>query len=138
TTVAPGPRRGHARTEFVLSEIVEFIRGADHVAIEGLSYMSTSSSLDEIYGMHMQVRHHVWRRRIRYALRPPSNLSGYAAGDGHAGKLEMVRAMKRAFPGMLLTDDDNQADALGLATMGCRWKNQIVDAHVDRWPHLLD
>jgi Holliday junction resolvasome RuvABC endonuclease subunit len=136
--IDPKGLRGHRRLEFILEEITRVIQGADIVGIEGLSFASKSASRDELYGMHMLVRHQVWRRRVPYALLPPSTVKGYTTGNGQAGKIEMVKAMRSAFPAMKLPNDDDQADALAIAAMVLRWSGQIIDAHVTRWPHCLD
>lgn len=137
STFKPGTRRGHSRTEWVLGELATFCAGADMAVIEGLSYGSKSSSLDEIYGFHMLVRQQLWRRRIPYAIATPADIKMYVTGNGNAGKLDMVRSLRKAFP-KLRIEDDNQADALGAATMGARFKNQVVDAHVLRYSHVLE
>lgn len=137
-TLAPKGLRSHERIEFVLREVVEITRDADYVGIEGLAYSAPSAVRDEIDGMHWAVRHQVWRRRIPYAILPPTNVKDYTTGNGAAGKLEMVKAMRSAFPAMRLTDSNDEADALAIAAMVCRFKGQIIDAHVLRWAHALD
>lgn len=137
-TLNPKGLRGHQRMEFVVREVVDLIRDADYVGIEGLAFSAPSAVRDEIDGMHWQVRHTVWRRQIPYAILPPTAVKSYTAGDGNAGKLDMVRAMRQAFPQMRLSDSDDEADALAIAAMVCRFKGQVIDAHVTRWPHSLD
>jgi len=135
-TFNPGARRGHDRLEYTLAEIAIMVRGASLAVVEGLSYNSRSASLDEIYGHHMLVRHLLWRRRVPYAIASPADVKGYVTGEAQAEKRDMLRAMRKAFPGLQFKGDD-EADALALATMGCRWKGQTVDAHVLRYPHVL-
>lgn len=137
-TLNPKGLRTHARMEFVRREVVELVRDADYVGIEGLAFSAPSAVRDEIDGMHWQVRHEVWRRGIPYALLPPSNVKDYTTGDGRAGKGDMVKAMRRAFPMMNLTESDDEADALAIVAMVARFNNQVIDAHVTRWPHALD
>lgn len=137
-TIDPKGRRTHARMEFVRTEVADIIRGADYVGIEGLAYAAASSNRDEIDGMHWQIRHLCWQRRVPYAIMPPATVKGYVTGDGQAGKLDMVKAMNRAFPQMALSDRDDEADALAIVTMVARFKGLLLDAHVLRYPHVLE
>lgn len=134
-TLKVGTRRGHARNDFVLNEVSEEIRGASLVVLEGYAYGSRTPTvpIHELTGL---LKHQVWRRGVAYGIVPPSNLKAYVTGEYNAGKLDMMRAMQRAFPGILLSTDD-EADALALATMGCRWQKLVVDAHVQRWAHEI-
>lgn len=138
-TIKSGGRRTHERIENTLREIVDFTRDADLVGIEGLAGFIKSTVLDEIHGMHWHVRHQIWRRGIPYAITPPVNVKGYTTGSTTASKLDMVRALRQAFPGMDLSEKrDDEADALAIAAMVCRFNSQTIDAHVQRWPHFLE
>lgn len=73
----------------------------------------------------------------------PMQRAKYAAGTGKAKKPEVLAAVRDAFPGIPLRDD-NEADALALAAMGARHLGAPVDgtptkAQLDamdavRWP----
>ncbi|AYD87402.1 RuvC-like resolvase [Microbacterium phage ValentiniPuff] len=137
-TLDPKGLRSHARMEFVRTEVANVLRGADYAIVEALAFSAPSAVRDEIDGLHWQIRHLCWQRKVPYALVSPTALKSYVTGDGQAGKLEMVKAMRRAFPQMALSDRDDEADALGLVTMGARFKGLVLDAHVLRFPHALE
>lgn len=136
-TLSSGSRRGHARLEWIRQEILEELRGADFAGIEGFAFMARSANADEIYGLGHLVRHAVWLRRVPYAIVPPASLKLYVTGDGNSDKTPLWRELAKSFSHVDV-GDDNQADALGIATMVLRHEGHPVDAHRLRWPHALE
>jgi crossover junction endodeoxyribonuclease RuvC len=132
----PGSRVGHDRLEFVVREVTEDLQGCDIVGVEGYAYNSRTP-VAEIHELSGLLKHQLWRRKIPYALIPPSNLKAYTTGNGNAQKVDMLREMQRTFPALILGSDD-EADALALAAMVCAWKKQWVDAHRLRYPHEFE
>lgn len=102
------------------------------VAIEGPSYGNAG-----VQGYHARaglmwiLYHLIEKEATAVAIVPPASLKRYMTGNGNADKAAMVAAVQRAFPGNLITDD-NEADALGLAAMVARQLNQPVEASVQR------
>lgn len=56
----------------------------------------------------------------------PKTRAMYATGNGNGKKSEVVSAMRAAFPGVQIPDD-NVADSLALAAMGCRSMGFPID-----------
>lgn len=56
----------------------------------------------------------------------PKGRAKYATGNGNAKKPDVVKAMRAAFPGVLIPDD-NVADSLALALMGVRHLGRPLD-----------
>lgn len=114
----------HARVEHVVSTLREYIYGADLVVMEGLSFDSYDTDRQNA-GLAWIVRHRLHALDIPYALVPPSNLKRYAIGKGGGkdangikiDKSHVIAAVASWFPG--LTEDNNAADAMVLAAMGC-------------------
>lgn len=127
---------------------------ADLVVIEGASYGSKGSGVEQLSALRLMVRHRLWRRRIPFALVAPSTLKAYTTGNGHASKQEMVSAVDaryRAHLADVKVKDGryDRADALALAAMGYDHVGQALpsyvvnsDPHRDslasvKWPGLV-
>jgi Holliday junction resolvasome RuvABC endonuclease subunit len=137
TTVKPGTRVGGERLEYLAREMTRYLIDCDLVIVEAPSFNSKSSSRDAILGMHGVLNHTIFRRRVPYATVPPASLKMYVTGHGNAEKQDIERELRLTFPGLNLADD-NQWDALGLATMGAAWKNLALDGARTRWTYELD
>lgn len=87
----------------------------DIVAVEGFSFASKGSSVDQVYGLGWTIRIGLRDLDVPYVLIPPSNVKKYATGKGTATKPDMRMALFQRF-GLDLRDD-NQVDAIWLYTM---------------------
>ena len=142
TAVLKTKLTGHARLDFILREVGNATRGADLVVMEGPSYMSKGSSVHQIAGLWWMIRHQMWASDISVAIAPPTSLKKYITGKGNAGKDEMIAAAVRRFPSLDFSDN-NVADAIGLAAMGCHHLGKPIvgmpQTHIDAlkkvdWP----
>lgn len=98
-------------------------RLADLVVIEGASYGSKGSGVEQLSALRLMVRHRLWKRGVPFALISPSTLKTYTTGNGRASKPEMVAAVDARhgtdFAAVKLAHGRyDMADALGLAAMG--------------------
>jgi len=116
-TCKPGERRGHERLEFICRDVVGFCVGADLVVIEGAAYGKALRAFD-MGGLFWVVTHKLWERKIKLAVIAPATLKVYLAGNGRAGKPEMLVAARKRYGDLVRIEDHNQADAFGLAAMG--------------------
>lgn len=89
------------------------------VVIEGPSYGSTkaASSAHERAGLWWLLVEALDRAGIRYAVASPASLKLYATGKGNADKDAVMLATARRFD--WFDGDNNAADALWLAAIGC-------------------
>ena len=98
----------------------------DLVAIEGFSFASKGSSVDQIYGLGWAVRLLLLDHGIQYVVIPPSNVKIYATGSGQATKSDMRMALfKRAG---IDEADDNRVDAWWLRAMALEFYDVGVAA----------
>lgn len=97
---------------------------ADLAVIEGASYGSKGSGVEQLAALRLMVRHRLWRLGIPFALVAPSTLKLYVTGHGRASKPEMVKALDDRHGTALRTvkvkdGRYDMADAMALAAMGC-------------------
>ena len=115
-----------ARLDHIARGVVSFVLadgGADLAVIEGASYGSKGSAVEQLAALRLLVRHRLWRLNIPFALVAPSTLKLYVTGDGRATKPQMVAAVAARyahdFAGVKVKDGRyDMADAFGLAAMG--------------------
>ncbi|MCX5229717.1 hypothetical protein [Streptomyces sp. NBC_00233] len=85
---------GDHRLQYLMGEIVSFIRAADLVVMEGPSYGHSGPRYHEdLAGLRVLVRQYCHRHNIPYAVISPSSLKLYAAGYGKAAKGEVRSAV---------------------------------------------
>jgi Holliday junction resolvasome RuvABC endonuclease subunit len=87
----------------------------DVVAIEGFSYGSKGSSVDQIYGLGWLVRMAVLESGLPLAIIPPSSVKKYATGSGNAKKPDMRMALYQRYQRDI--KDDNECDAVWMWLM---------------------
>ena len=93
--------------------------------IEGPSYNSKFGKPHERAGLWWMVVDSVLTRG-EVAVVPPQSRAMYATGSGAANKAAVRAAMRAAFPGVQIPDD-NVADSLALALMGSRHLGHLLD-----------
>lgn len=91
------------------------LAGVDLVVLEGFSYGSKGSTVDQIYGLGWLIRVALHDHGITYVTVPPSSVKKYATGSGNAKKPDMRMEL---FKRMSIDEkDDNKVDALWLQAM---------------------
>jgi Holliday junction resolvasome RuvABC endonuclease subunit len=120
TLKPPAKLRGHERMAWLKAAILEHVRSADLVVVEGPSYgnqgAQRQSGHHERAGLWWLVTHALWTAGIPTAVAPPASVKKLATGKGNAGKDDMVLAAARRFD--WFAGDNNSADALWLAVAG--------------------
>lgn len=111
-----------------------FGAGADLAVIEGASYGSKGSGVEQLSALRLMVRHRLWRLGIPFALVAPSTLKAATTGNGRASKPMMVAAVDErhgtALAAVKVKDGRyDMADALGLAAMGYSHVGQPLPVH---------
>lgn len=147
------------RTDTLTARDGRLARIADRVAdfttstiglavIEGPAMASHTGNLLDRYGLWWRIVHRLHQRDIPVAVCPPTTLKKWATGKGNADKIAVALGIARLWPAASPADD-NQADALGLATMGAQFHGlalpcgQPLARHLDSlsgvaWPHHVD
>ena len=92
----------------------------DLVIVEGPSVMSKGGSNWDRAGLWWHVVGALHAMELPTAIVPPSTLKKWAAGKGNADKATVAVHLARLWPDVTAADD-NQWDALALATMGAQW-----------------
>ena len=78
-------------------------------------FYKTFSTAQSMHGLFEVVG--TWcraRRKPQPTVIVPTQLKKHATGSGRAEKGDVIRFMRQRWPGQLLTDNDNQADALAV------------------------
>ena len=97
-----------------LSELIEAY-GVDLVIIEGYSYAGKfNSSLQ--YELGACIRMRLWQDEVKFVEVPPTSLKKFVTGKGNVKKNLMLLAVYKRWD--FDTEDDNEADAYGLAQFG--------------------
>ncbi len=102
---------------FITSRVIEYVRAADLVVIEGLAFASHTGKATERAGLWWRVVAALDHRDIPVAVMAPTARAKYACGKGNAGKDEVMLAVARRFPSYGISGND-MADALALCAAG--------------------
>lgn len=133
------------RVASIAAQILEWadVTAGDQIVIETPAFMAKSATLDKMLGGWWLLVHHLTGSIGEPPLRvTPQQVKKYATGKGNAGKDEVLAAVIRRYPDVLVTGND-QADALVLAAIGAavlgepfetltRFQQEVVDAVRDR------
>ncbi|MFF9910653.1 hypothetical protein [Streptomyces sp. NPDC013457] len=116
-------QNGHVRLSWLRMEILDRVRNADLVVVEGPAYgRGAQAGHHELAGLWWLVTHDLWRRELPYAVCPPQQRAIYATGRGNAGKGEVRDGVRRHFgvecDGVSRYD---KADAVSMAALGAHW-----------------
>lgn len=111
TTDEPAERLGWIRDQVM----VRALAGVDLVVLEGFSYGSKGSSIDQIYGLGWMIRLSLRDHGVEYVTVPPSSVKKYATGTGQAKKPDMRMELFKRIG--VDEKDDNKVDALWLRAM---------------------
>lgn len=102
--------------------------------IEGPAPVTMGSAWDRA-GLWWRLVHRLHARDIPVAVASPKTRAKWATGNGTADKAAVAVAVARMWQAADLSDD-NQADALALATMGGQWLNLPLPCGVPLARHL--
>ena len=152
TTVGTKGKRADSLTDrdrrlaHLTERVADFITPAVRLAvIEGPARVTVGSTLDR-YGLWWRLVHRLHSRDIPVAVCAPATRAKWAAGTGRADKAAVAAHLARMWQAVELADD-NQSDALALATMGAQYLGlnlacgQPLARHLDtlpavKWPDL--
>lgn len=114
-----------------LSEIVGWLFSRDLnlinantvlAVVEGPAHGALYGQPHERAGLFWRILNGFCVRGVPVAVMNPTTAKAYIAGHGRADKADVRRAVAAAWPGQgLARIDDNQADAVALATAGVDW-----------------
>ncbi|MGI8313319.1 hypothetical protein [Saccharopolyspora hattusasensis] len=107
-----------ARIAQITADVMSWSDGADLVVIEGPAYASTVGSLLDRYGLWWRVVHRLLLQDVPVAVCPPTVLKKFITGDGRAHKDTVMASVNALWAPDVPVINDNEADALGLATVG--------------------
>lgn len=106
------------RLRRIRDRVLEFVnQDTALVVVEGLAFGSGTAGHHTITGLWHLVMEAVDSRCIPWAEVPPATLKKYATGKGNAAKDEVLAAVLRRWPDIVIGGND-EADALALAAMG--------------------
>jgi crossover junction endodeoxyribonuclease RuvC len=109
---------GHfGRIRFIRDQVMDYVRHADLVVVEGLAVHSQTGQHLSRAGLWHLVMERVDAADIPWAQVSPAGLKQYICGKGNAPKDMVLAAVIKRFPDADITGND-QADALVLAAMG--------------------
>jgi len=118
----------HARLSGIVRQIVELTDGAGLVAIEGPSYGSKSPNSHDRSGLWWLLQDDVrLSSDVPIVEIPPTTRAKYATGKGNAGKDDVLLAVDRRYGDLVKVTGNDEADALVLAAMGCRYLGFPID-----------
>lgn len=108
--------RGGRRLNHIRQQFKEALAGfpVEGAAMEGPSLESTHREFDlgSVFGVIQEVVYSIWS--VEPLIITPSTLKLFAANNGNASKADVIDAVNKLHK--LTITDDNQADALALAT----------------------
>lgn len=94
--------------------------GGALVVIEGPSIQRAAGGTHDRSGLWWLVVDELFTHQHTIVEVAPSARAKYATGKGNAGKDEVLAAVVRRYPDVLVTNN-NEADSLVLRAMGCDW-----------------
>lgn len=95
------------------------------VYIEGPSYSSNGKFILQMGALHFYLRLFLFKKNVNYKIIAPGTLKKYVAGDGRAKKDLMLLKVYKKWG--VEFEDDNLADAYGLARMALEDYNNEAD-----------
>ena len=117
--------RGVERLLYIKNEVLALLKKykVSQCAIEGYSFGSNGRAIFNIGELGGVIRVALSEQEVRFVDIPPSSLKAYIADNGGADKQMVIDAIKSKYG--LTFEDDNEADAYGLAVMLCDFKDNI-------------
>ncbi len=109
-----------SRLRIIRAQVMDHVRHADLVVVEGLSLASQSGQHLTRAGLWHLVMDEIDSACIPWAEVPPTVLKKYATGKGNADKDTVLLSVARRFPDYPIRGND-EADAVALVAMGSDW-----------------
>lgn len=116
-----------SRYRLIRAQVMDHVRGADLVVVEGLAISRTTGQHLSRAGLWHLVMEEIDAAGIPWAEVSPTALKKYATGKGNADKDTVLLAVARRFPDHAISSND-EADAVALAAMGADWRGQPIAA----------
>ncbi|TAK32279.1 MAG: hypothetical protein EPO40_02850 [Myxococcaceae bacterium] len=92
------------------------------VVLEGPAHGAQNGQPDERSGLRWLILDRLLRAEVPVAVLNPTTVKGYIAGNGHAAKADVKRAVAACWPGFGLGGKtDDECDAVACATAGTDW-----------------
>jgi Holliday junction resolvasome RuvABC endonuclease subunit len=107
------------RIHYITDTIAHLADGAQLVVVEGPSLGSRDGHIWDRAGLWWTVAHRLTHAGIPIVEIPPTVLKKFATGKGNAVKTAVAAAITRLWP-TVEPRNDNEFDALALATMGAQ------------------
>jgi len=102
--------KGLERLRHVKQKIKEILdSGIDFVVLEGFSYGSKGSSVDEIYALGWFVRELLYEYNTSYIVASPGQLKKFATGKGNSKKEDIKLAVYKRWGQEFDTNDETDA-----------------------------
>ena len=118
-TSSHGAKQPEQRLDDLGQQIAHLADAAAIVAIEGLSYSSRGSTLDQVHALHWHIRLVLHHAATPTAVVPPAVIKRYGCGRGNADKQAMLAAAIKRLDYTTDRPDDNEVDALWLLALTC-------------------
>lgn len=115
------------RLRAIRSDIEDFVPHGALAVIESPAHSRQGGARHERSGLWWMVAEVAIARGCRVVEAEPTLRARYATGHGNPGKKAVVTAMQAEFPRVPIAND-NEADALALASLGMRLIGFPVDA----------
>jgi len=113
-------RQRRERIYQIASRVAQFAAGAELSVIEGPSFLSQGGSNWDRAGLWWSVVDLLMLEPIDIAVAPPTVVKKFAAGKGNADKTAVAGGLVRLWGEACKASNDNEYDALTLATMGAQ------------------
>lgn len=107
------------RINLIVSQVAGLVERAEIVVLEGPSYGSNSVGSWDRAWLYGAVVDKLLTRGHRIAVAAPTVVKKFAAGTGNADKTAVAVGMSKLWP-YVVARNDNEWDALALATMGAQ------------------
>lgn len=122
-TVRSGPGAStvpvrHQRINQIAEQVGEYCYGVDLAVIEGPSLGSATPHTWDRAGLWWAVIDRLMDRYVPIAEVPPATLKKFASGSGRGDKAAVAVGLVRLWGEQAIASNDNEWDALALATMG--------------------
>lgn len=108
--------KGYERLGHIQDRVLDFVRSADVVAVEGPAFGAQGSAYHQLAGLWWVITKALHEADIQFAVIPPSSVKQYATGKGNAPKDLVLAAAVRRFP-QAEVDGNDVADALWMAAL---------------------
>lgn len=136
--------RGHRLRRQVFHVLKAIPDTTQLAVIEGPAYAATHGGIHERAGLWWALYVGLTARKIPVAVCPPQTRARFATGAGNASKTEVLDAMRHHWTTAQIRND-NEADALALATAGTMrllWHPTEADHHeaalaAIEWPEAV-